>query len=296
MDLSAAIAMYLRHHQALGSAPKTLIWHRSSLTLFREHLGAAIGPIDLRADDLRSFIVDQQGKKMSQATVQTRARSIKAFGRWLAEEEVVPKDPFARVRRPKADDKAQETLSPPEIALLLASIDGDGLVERRDRAIITLLYSTGLRAGELLALQTDDIDFRQGIIIVRKGKGGRFRVVPIGRRAEKAINRYMYVREAAVRVMDEEGAYLFQCLGGGKLGQEGLASMLRRRGQRVGLHVNPHKLRHSAAVQYLRNGGRVEALKSILGHSTIDLTLHYARIAAGDLVTAHVRYDPANAL
>lgn len=156
-----------------------------------------------------------------------------------------------------------------------------------------LLFSTGLRAAEIVGLREADIDADQGLLVVRRGKGGKFRVVPLGRPVEKALLKYLAHPR---REQQPQGNSLFLTDEGDPMGVNTLQLMLRRRGRQAGAHATPHKWRHSAAIQYLRGGGRVEALKAMLGHSTLDMTLHYARLAGADLTMAHERADPVKSL
>ena len=118
-------------------------------------------------------------------------------------------------------------------------------------------------------------------------------MVPLGRPVEKALVRYL---DHPKRRRDGQTERVFLTDEGTPLTMRGLQVMLKRRGKAADVHANPHKWRHSAAVQYLRGGGRVEALKAMLGHSTLDMTLHYARIAGVDLTAAHETADPARSL
>lgn len=248
---------------------------------------------DVCAEDLRGYIDALRDRGLSQSSVASKVRSVKAWGKWLAAEEYVNRDPFARVKQPRSEDKAKDTLSPDEVSRLLATCNRKTATGARDFAIMLLLYSTGLRASELLALRPVDIDQDKGLIVVRRGKGGKFRVVPLGRPVEKAVVRYL---DHPCRQRFATAPVVFLTDEGELLSVNSLQLALQRRGRAAGVHANPHKFRHSSAVQYLRSGGRVETLKAMLGHTTLDMTLHYARIAGIDLTTAHEACDPARSL
>ena len=295
MQVTTALDRYLRHHRAEGSSPATLEWHTHSVGQFARHLADSGhgGHIDdLAADDLRGFIDHLRERGLAQSSVATKVRSVKAFGKWLAAEEYVGRDPFARVSRPRVDDAPRATLTPAEVDNLLATCDRRRVTGARDFAAMLLLFSTGLRAAEVVGLREEDIDLAKGLVLVRRGKGGRFRVVPLGRPVEKALLRYL----DHPKRRGDRGGEVFLTDEGTPLTLRGLQVMLKRRGAAAGVRANPHKWRHSAAVQYLRGGGRVEALRAMLGHSTLDMTLHYARIAGVDLAAAHETADPARSL
>ena len=296
MHVSKGFERYLRHHRAAGSSPPTLEWHTQSLGQFLRYLAdhGHTGEVeDLAADDLRGFIDALRAKGLAQSSVSTKMCSVKAWGRWLLAEEYVPRDPFAKVKRIRKEDKAKETLTPGEVDRLLAVCDRKRVTGARDFAAMLLLFSTGLRAAEIMGLAVEDVDFDKGLVLVRRGKGGKFRQVPLSRPVEKALLRYLAHPN---RGGEEDSGSLFLTDEGTPLTLGGLQQMFKRRGASAGIHANPHKWRHSAAIQYLRGGGRVEMLKTMLGHSTLDMTLHYARIAGVDLTTAHETCDPARSL
>ena len=296
MQLTILVDRYLRHHRALGSSPKTLEWHTYSLRQFVQYLidnGHSGDVAALCADDLREFIDDLRRRGLAQSSIATKARSIKAWGKWLLAEDYTTRDPFLRVKQPRQEDKAKETLTPDDIDRLLAGCDRKRVTGARDFAAMLLLFSTGLRAAELLALNVEDVDFAKGLVLVRRGKGGKFRQVPLSHAVERALLKYLAHPD---RCGDEERGPIFLTAEGTPLTVSGLQQMCKRRGAAAGIHANPHKWRHSAAIQYLRSGGRVETLKAMLGHSTLDMTLHYARIAGVDLTAAHETCDPAKSL
>ncbi len=296
MDVTTGLARYLRHHRAEGSTAKTQENHTISIGQFVAWLareGRSGDLDDLDADSLRTYIEQLRARGLAQASVATKVRSLKAFGKWLVREEYLGKDPFGRVGQTKVDDTAKAALSPDEVDRLLATCDRRRVVGARDFALILLLFSTGLRAGEVVALRRDDLDGDKGLITVRRGKGGKFRVVPLGRPVERALDKYL---DHPRRRRYERSPLLFLTDDGSPLDPNHLWHLLERRGKRAGVHAHPHKFRHSAAIQYLRSGGRVETLKAMLGHTTLDMTLHYARIVGLDLSTAHETCDPARSL
>ncbi len=293
MDVTKGMERYLRHHRAAGSSPKTLKWHETSLTQFVAFLSEQTDLEGLCADDLRRWIDELQGRGLAQASVATKVRSVKAFGAWLLDEEYTPRNPFAKVKQPKVDDTPKPTFTPEEVDKLLAACRRKSRTGLRDFAAMLLMFSTGLRAGEVVSLRVEDIDYDKSVITVRRGKGGKLRVVPLGRRVERALNRYL---DDPRRKPAPGVAHVFLSYVGTPLGYDGLYQAMKARGETADVEVNPHKFRHSAAIQYLRNGGRVEVLRTMLGHTSLRMTLHYARIAGVDLTTAHETCDPTRSL
>jgi len=297
VDTSKAIERYLRYHKAAGNSPKTIKWHETSLTQFaaflstENHSGALD---DLCADDLRGYIAQLQDRGLAQSSVATKARSMKAWGKWLVLEEYISRDPFARVQQPRVDDTPQPTFTPEEVdRLLLACRSEQTRTGLRDIAMLVLLFSTGLRASEVVGLRVEDIDWDKGIITVQRGKGGKLRVVPLGRKVERVLQKYL---DSPRRRAKPGVATLFITYYGEAFTYDTLYQAVKARGLTAGVEVNPHKFRHSCAIQYLRNGGKLETLRAMLGHTSLRMTLHYGRIAAVDLTTAHEAHDPARSL
>lgn len=295
MDVSKAIERYLRHHRAEGSTAKTLQWHITSLGQYAAFIGEEVGGVeDLAADNLRAFITHLQDRGLAQSSVATRTRSVKAWGKWLVLEEYVTRDPFARVKQPRVDDTPKPTFTPEEVDRLLAACRSEktrtGL---RDIALLVLVFSTGLRASEVVGLRVEDIDWDKGVITVQRGKGGKLRVVPLGRKVERVLQKYL---DSPKRKPKPGVGTLFVTYYGEAFTYDALYQAVKARGVIAGVEVNPHKFRHSCAIQYLRNGGRLETLRAMLGHTSLRMTLHYARIAGVDLIAAHETADPARSL
>lgn len=292
--MERAIGRYLRHHRAQNSSAATIRYHRQtlerSLVGFLRSQGHSLSLDDFGLDDVLGWIDDQQRRGLAQKTVATRVISVKAFSRWLADEEYTPKDVLKRLKTPKVDDVQKETLSLADVDALLRACDRKTHTGARDFAALMLLFSTGLRAAEVAGLTQADIDWERGLVTIRRGKGGKFRQVPMGDRVDRALTKYLSHPKRP------DSPHLFVNQRGEPLAQLGLRSALRRLEDKTGIHCNPHKWRHSAAVQYLRNGGHAEHLQRVLGHSTMAMTLHYARMAGTDLADAHTGVDPVRGL
>jgi integrase/recombinase XerC len=217
---------------------------------------------------------------------------VKAWGRWLADEGYMA-DPFAKVRRPKAVAPPKTLLQPADVDALLKLCRQDGRTEGlRNRAILLLLWSTGLRLAELCGLRADDIDLNGGMALVRKGKGGKPRTIPLTHKVATAIERYW--DRLAYPPTGTDAAFLTQ--DGRPMPTYAVQLMLVRLGKRAGVKANPHLWRHSSATAYLRAGGKLETLRVLLGHSRLDQTLGYAQIAGIDVTNDHRTADPARLL
>lgn len=174
--MESAFARYLRHHRVEGHTDKTIQYHRDSIERsffpFLRAAGKALTLDDLTADAVLDWVDDQRSRGLSQKTISTRVVSIKAFSKWLAAEEWVTTDRLARVKVPKVDDKPKATLAPEDVETLLRACNRASVTGRRDVAILLLLYSSGLRASEVIALQVANLDWKTSLITVRRGKGG----------------------------------------------------------------------------------------------------------------------------
>jgi integrase/recombinase XerD len=155
-----------------------------------------------------------------------------------------------------------------------------------------LLFSTGLRSSEARCIRLADLDKGQQLITIRQGKGGKFRHVPYGVPTQRAVAAYL--KHPLRKRFDRPELWLTD--EGKPFTSDGFRQIFDRLEAKTGIHCNPHKWRHSSAIQYLRSGGKLEHLKTILGHSTYDMTLHYARLAGADIVAEHRIADPAKSL
>jgi integrase/recombinase XerD len=166
----------------------------------------------------------------------------------------------------------------------------------RDRAIILMLLDTGLRASELCSLHVEDVDLKSGKVSVRHGvgggaKGGKGRTVFLGKTARKALWRYLVDREDG----DFPAAPLFTNKSERSLNKDALRQVINALGGKAGIkHCYPHRFRHTFAITNLRSGGDLFTLKSLLGHSSLDMVQHYARVAEVDVEQAHRKASPAD--
>lgn len=290
--MEKALARYIRWQKSVGHSVRTWQTHQQYIQYFIDwcrQQGYSTAIEDLDVDIAREYITSMQERGLSPYTVATRVRSLRAWTHWLQAEEWLPKDPLARIRPPKVTDKPKKTLEPKDVDKILATCNKETPNGLRDAAIIMLLYSTGIRVSELIALHRDDIDHEQGLILIRRGKGGKFRVLPLGAKTDKAIDRYLSQRTDPL-------PNLFLTDEGTPLTYWTVKELMRRKERHLGKHLHVHLFRHSFAVQYLRNGGKLETLKAIMGHSTYEMTLHYARVAGVDIVAGHEQADPTKQL
>ena len=289
--MQEACDRFLLYQKANGNSPRTLIYYRDVIGGFLRFLmahGHGTALSDLTVATARQWQTAMRDRGLSQKTIQSWSVGLKVWAKWLHEEGLLDRNPLARLKRPRADDVAKDSLSPDEVKTLLAACDRDTTMGARDYALLLLLYSTALRSTEARQITRGDLNRRTGSLQVRRGKGGKVRTVPLTPAVAQAIDHYLTFHGA--------GEALFLTRYGTPLTQEGFRQIFRRLEVATGIRCNPHKWRHSSAIQYLRNGGRVEVLQRLLGHSTLHMTLQYARQVGADVLNGHKTADPVTAL
>jgi site-specific recombinase XerD len=217
------------------------------------------------------------------------ARAIRAFFNWLVAEEYLATTPLGRLKPPKLEKRFKEVLSVAEIERLLAILNQRTFLGARMYAMIALLYDSGLRAGELVALDLADIHWNEYQTRVM-GKGKKERFVPFSPPTQRALRKYLVLREPFA----EQGPdALFITTDGTRLTAHAVTLAIKRLGKRAGIpRVHPHLFRHSAAVAYIMNGGDQFGLKRIFGHEQLSTTDGYMDYAQQHLAHQHKQFSP----
>ena len=224
--------------------------------------------------------------------------------RWGLDEGYVPANVVTRVPRPKLSDKIVETFTRDEMDLILRACDRTAATDLltkpltrhtaiRDKTIVLTLLSTGVRASELCDIRLTDINLTNNSIKIIHGKGNKQRFVFFGKRTAKYIWR---ISTARVNAGARDTDFLFTVgKNGDKMERHALCRLLHNLGLRAGVkRVFPHRFRHTFAINYLRNGGDLLTLQTILGHSSLEMVRRYARVAASDCELVHERADPVD--
>lgn len=223
-------------------------------------------------------------------SVYNNYRAIKRFFAWMVEEGTLKQSPMSSIRLRKPPDKIIQPFKPAQIQDLLLLCDDSKFLGARNRAIILSLLDTGLRLSELANIQIRDIDFDRETIKVM-GKGAKERVVRVGKRAQKAILRYLLMRNDGLPCLwvSEERRPLTHW---------GIELMINKLGKRAGfsgVRCSAHTFRHTSATQSLRNGAGLQEVKCLLGHSTLYMTMRYAAtINSDDAVISHRSFSPVD--
>jgi len=219
-------------------------------------------------------------------TVQRYYTGLKVFFNWCLNEQYIEYSPMDTLKKPKAPKKIVKAVAPEDISHLLGILNGRDFNSIRNKAIFLLALDTGLRLSEIASIRLFDI--RNDTISIM-GKGAKQRIVRFGAKAQKAVWRYSVTRSQTDTSYDS----LWVTKDGNPLGSEGIRQMVVHLGRKIGIKLSPHKLRHSFALYYLRNGGDVFTLQTLLGHSTLDIVKGYlGSLTSEDAIRSHKLYSP----
>ena len=262
-----------------GCSKRTTKYYESTLLKMNSKMNKGI--THMTTDDLRTYLTDYQKiNDCSKASVDNIRRNLSSFFSWLEEENYILKSPMKRIHKIKVDKVIKETYSDETLELLRDNCDC-----LRDLAIIDLLASTGMRVGELVKLNINDIDFENRECVVF-GKGNKERPVYFDARTKIHLKNYLNSR------IDLDPA-LFVSLDAPheRLNISGVEIRLRQLGRRLGIQkVHPHKFRRTVATKAIDKGMPIEQVQSLLGHSQIDTTMHYAMVNQNNVKESHRKY------
>lgn len=262
-----------------GCSKRTTKYYESTLLKMNNKMNKGI--THMTTDDLRTYLTDYQKiNDCSKASVDNIRRNLSSFFSWLEEENYILKSPMKRIHKIKVDKVIKETYSDETLELLRDNCDC-----LRDLAIIDLLASTGMRVGELVKLNINDIDFENRECVVF-GKGNKERPVYFDARTKIHLKNYLNSRN------DSDPA-LFVSLDAPheRLNISGVEIRLRQLGRRLGIQkVHPHKFRRTVATKAIDKGMPIEQVQSLLGHSQIDTTMHYAMVNQNNVKESHRKY------
>ena len=262
-----------------GCSKRTTKYYESTLLKMNSKLDKEI--THMTTDDLRTYLTDYQKiNNCSKASVDNIRRNLSSFFSWLEEENYILKSPMKRIHKIKTDKVIKETYSDETLELLR-----DNCNNLRDLAIIDILASTGMRVGELVKLNINDIDFENRECVVF-GKGNKERPVYFDARTKIHLKNYLNSRT-------DGNPALFVSLDSpyDRLKISGVEIRLRQLGRRLGIQkVHPHKFRRTVATKAIDKGMPIEQVQSLLGHSQIDTTMHYAMVNQNNAKESHRKY------
>lgn len=287
---------YLRFER--GLAATTAAAYLSDLDQFAEFAGrrGIGGPDAIDVDSLRDFVYELKASGVAPASIRRKISALRTYFGFLQAEGVADSDPSELLDGPKARRRLPVVLTAGEVSRLVEAPEGSERLAVRDRAILEMLYGTGVRISELVTLNVRDVDLTEQLVLV-KGKGSKERIVPFGSMALRAVTSYLHVsRPQLVRGKRgfEAGGALFLNRLGRRLTRKGVWEIVRRYVALAGIdkRVTPHTLRHTFATHLLEGGADIAAVQEMLGHADISTTQIYTHLDRTYLGEVHRRYHP----
>lgn len=279
IDNSEFLKLFLEAKKIEGCSERTIQYYRVTIEKMLQKVTIPVRKIT--TDDMRDYLAGyQQVNNCSKVTVDNVRRNISSFFFWLEEENYILKSPMRRIHKIKTNKQVKETISDEDIEKLR-----DACKCTRDLAIIDLLYSTGMRVGELVNLNRSDVNFELRECIVF-GKGGKERKVYFDAKAKLHLQEYLNGR-----VDDNPALFVTLDKPFERLKISGVEIRVRSLGKSVGLtKIHPHKFRRSMATRAIDKGMPIEQVQKILGHSQIDTTMQYAIVNQGNVKISHQKY------
>ena len=273
------VELFLSAKRIEGCSEKSLKYYKSTIMALLDGVGKEVKYIG--TEDIRSYLTDYQARKQSsKVTIDNIRRILSSFFSWLEDEDYILKSPVRRIHKVKTGTNVKETYTDEALELMR-----DNCTELRDLAIIDMLASTGMRVGEMVLLNREDIDFNERECVVF-GKGGKERIVYFDARTKIHLQNYLNSRK-------DNNSALFVSLQKpyNRLQISGIEVRLRQYGKRLGItKVHPHKFRRTLATMAIDKGMPIEQLQQLLGHRRIDTTLQYAMVKQSNVKIAHRKY------
>lgn len=254
--------------------------------------------VEVTNTDVVAYLLHLKEQGRSPSTINRKLASLRAFYRFLAAQGKIEQDPTLNIKSPKVERKDVEFLSLDEVDRLLQAPD-DTVKGKRDRAILELMYATGIRVNEIIAANMDDLNLRIGFFTCA-GEAGKARIVPIGRPAREALEEYLTTaRDAFLKKGSKSGCKrkeqaLFLNHRGQRLTRQGLWKVLKEYGKQAGIKtaITPHLLRNSFAVHMVQNGADIKSLQELLGHEGITATQVYLSQAKSRIKDVYDKTHP----
>ncbi len=295
VKVADAVEAFL-HHLAVerGSAANTLRSYTTDLRRYVDHLGER-ELADVREADVSGFVVAlrQADPPLAASSAARALAAVRGLHRFAARDGLVVDDVARDVAPPALPSRLPRTLGIDEVDQLLAGCVGDGPVALRDRALLELLYSTGARISEAVGLDVDDLDAEQRFVRLH-GKGGKDRVVPVGRPALAAVDAYRVRARPELARRGRGSAALFVNARGARLSRQSAWHVLRAAADAAGLtaEVSPHTLRHCFATHLLAGGADVRVVQELLGHASVTTTQIYTHVTVDTLREVYATSHP----
>lgn len=277
-----------------GLASNTLESYNRDLRCFCEYLRQnGVQTLDgVTRNNIVGYLLSLQKSGKATATLSRNLASIRSFYNYLFQEKHVPDNPAAEMESPKLDKKLPRVLTTQEVDLLLEQPDQQQVTGIRDKAMLEVIYATGIRVSELMSLNTGDINLEAGFIRCT-GKGSKERIIPLGSVAVRHVDRYLSAaRQKLVRHNGEVSLFVNQH--GKRLTRQGFWKILKKYARQAGItkDITPHTMRHSFATHLLENGADLRSVQEMLGHADISTTQIYTQVTKRKLRDVYEKTHP----
>ncbi len=277
-----------------GLSENTLNAYRTDLANLAQWLEQhdSVGLLEVRRDQLLAFLAHRVQLGNSPRSSARLLSSIRRFYQYQVREKRLVEDPSARIEAPKIGRSLPKALTEIEVEALLDAPNIEESNELRDRAMLELMYASGLRVSELVGLQQSQVNLRQGVARIL-GKGAKERIVPLGEEAVEWLQTYLKVARPEL-AKGNASEVLFISSRGTQITRQAFWYAIKRYALRVGIqkHLSPHTLRHSFATHLLNHGADLRVVQMLLGHSDLSTTQIYTHIAKARLQSLHAQHHP----
>ncbi len=268
-------------------AKETIRIYTSSVTMFLAWCDRGGHPAALTKPLVHGFIADLLESGAAGTSARVRQVSLRRFSAWLASEGEIDDDRLLGLPPPRIDVKVTDPLTDDELKRLFKACQGKDFLDRRDEAVLRLMAETGMRAGEVCALHTADVDLPRALVTITRGKGGRGRIVPISPQTAATLDRYLRLRRRHARA---DSAALWLGDRGMTYGYTALRRSLAGRANAAGIdRFHPHLLRHTAATRWLAAGGSEGGLMAVAGWQSREMLDRYTAATASDRAATEAR-------
>ena len=281
-----------------GRSANTLAAYRRDLAAYEAWLAARPEVSEVDEATVADYVAHLRESRLAPASVARALVAVRSLYRFLAQEAGAGPDPTSGLRPPRVGESIPKALTEAEVASLLGAVTGTGALALRDRAVLEVLYGTGVRISELIGLSLGDLVVEEQLARVY-GKGGKERLVPLGRYARHALAAWLgpggrptLVPRRGARKGDADALFLNSR--GGRLTRQGAWGIVRRYGTLAGLgsRLSPHVLRHSCATHMLDHGADIRVVQELLGHASISTTQVYTKVSPERLKSAYLASHP----
>ncbi|MBC2078101.1 site-specific tyrosine recombinase XerD [Listeria booriae] len=279
-----------------GLATNTLTAYERDLRYFARYLEEEQGGMAIRDVErihIVGFMAFARSERKSPRTVARYIASLRSFFHFLLHEKLADRDPMIQIETPKQAQGLPKILNLNDVEKLLETPDGAKPLGMRDKAMLEVLYATGLRVTELVNLQMDDLHLQMGFIQTI-GKGDKERIIPLGKTATTVLERYLEFGRPRLRRASERNDFVFLNHHGRGMTRQGFWKNLKQIAAKAGINkpITPHTLRHSFATHLLENGADLRSVQELLGHADISTTQIYTHVTKARLKDVYKQYHP----